>query len=334
MKPRAAVLLVCLASAGCLAAPASPTLPAPTAASPRAVRVQVIEEGLSVVREVPLEDYVRATAISEFAPAAGDMAIVERMLEVQAIISRTYAVSHLTRHAREGFDLCATTHCQLYEPLRLQTSRWAQAASDAVNHTVGVVLLFDGQPAQALYHADCGGHTSLPASVWGGTNRPYLVSLADDDAVAAGAHASWRYRITLGAMTQALNADPRTQIGGRLAALEIVSRDEAGRAERVAIKVEGAAADRLAAARLVRGEELRQILARAFGPRAVRSTWFDIQRDGAAFTFEGRGYGHGVGLCQAGALARIRAGSTPTQVLAYYYPGAVIQRTHQASSHE
>jgi stage II sporulation protein D len=336
MKSVAPVVLACLISTGCFKAPAAPALPARAGTAPRVVRVQVIEEGVPVVREVPLEDYVRATAISEFAPAAGDIAIVERMLEVQAIISRTYAISHLTRHAGEGFDLCATTHCQLYDSRRLQTSRWAQAASDAVDHTAGMVLWFDGQPAQALYHADCGGHTSLPASVWGGINRPYLVALADDDTVAADAHTGWRYRIALGAMTQALNADTRTQIDGRLGSLEIVSRDEAGRAERVAIKAEGSATDRLASVRMVRGEEFRQILARAFGPRAIRSTWFDVQRDDATFTFEGRGFGHGVGLCQAGALARVRAGSTPTEVLAHYYPGATIQRAHSASalSHE
>jgi stage II sporulation protein D len=192
-----------------------------------------------------------------------------------------------------------------------------------------MVLWFDGQPAVALYHADCGGHTSLPASVWGGTNRPYLVALADDDSVAAGAHASWQYRVALGPLAQALSADTRTQISGRLSALDIVSRDEAGRAERVAI-MSDSSPDRSGSVRLVRGEELRQILARAFGPRAIRSTWFDVRRDDATFTFEGRGYGHGVGLCQVGALARVRAGSTPAQVLAHYYPGATIQKTQSA----
>ena len=63
-----------------------------------------------------LEDYVRAAILSEFAPPAGDPGDIERMLEVQAIIARTYAASHLGRHQREGFDLCATTHCQLYQP--------------------------------------------------------------------------------------------------------------------------------------------------------------------------------------------------------------------------
>ena len=77
---------------------------------------------------------------------------------------------------------------------------------------------------------------------------------------------------------------------------------------------------------VVRGDEFRQVLSRAFGPRAIRSTLFDVRRTGATFTFSGRGYGHGVGLCQAGALARLRAGATPSDVVGYYYPGTALER--------
>ena len=120
---------------------------------------------------VPLEDYVEATILSEFAPANGDPATVERMLEVQALLGRTYAVGHLGRHAREGYDVCDRTHCQLYQPGRLTTSRWAPQGADAVRRTASQVLWFDGAPALAVYHADCGGRTSAAAEVWGGTVR-------------------------------------------------------------------------------------------------------------------------------------------------------------------
>ena len=180
-------------AAACVSRPVAPAVPTAAIALPRHVRVQFLEQGVTVVRDVPLEEYVQATAISEFAPAAGEFQTVERMLEVQTIISRTYAVSHLGRHAREGFDLCATTHCQLFEPRRLQTSRWAAASSEAVAQTAGVVLLFDRLPAQALFHADCGGYTSTSAAVWGGADRAYLVA-RPDDGVPPDAHARWQYR--------------------------------------------------------------------------------------------------------------------------------------------
>jgi stage II sporulation protein D len=271
-----------------------------------------------VVEDVPLEEYAQATALSEVAPAAGEVAAVERMLEVQTLISRTYAVSHLGRHSREGFDLCSTTHCQLFEPRRLLTSKWAAASLEAVTRTAGVILTFDRQPAQALFHADCGGYTSTASAVWGGADRPYLVARPDDGA-ASDAHAGWQYEVSLADLTVALD------VSGRLDAIEVVSRDDAGRAERIGLQPRaGRDAGAAGTSTVLRGDEFRQRLTRAFGPRALRSTKFDVRRNGAMFVFSGRGYGHGVGLCQAGAFARLRAGASPADVVRYYYPGVVV----------
>jgi stage II sporulation protein D len=176
-------------------------------------------------------------------------------------------------------------------------------------------LWFDGAPALAVYHADCGGRTSAAAEVWGGTVRPYLVSRADDGA-ASEAHASWRYEATAAAVRDALNADARTRVGRRLDRIQVLDRDAAGRAERIAIE----GTDE----RVVRGETLREVLSAAFGSRTIKSTWFDVGREGTAYVFEGRGFGHGVGLCQAGALARIRAGARLSGVIQQYFPGTTL----------
>lgn len=282
---------------------------------PALVRVGVTEGGRLTIRTVPIERYVEASILSEFAPAAGDADTVERMLEVQAVIGRTYAVAHLRRHVREGYDLCDRTHCQLFQPGRLTTSRWAPQAADAARRTKSEVLWFDGAPALAVFHADCGGRTSAAADVWGGTLRPYLVS-RPDDGPAGDAHAAWRYDAGLAAVQGALNADPRTRVGGRLDGIQVLDRDEAGRAAQVALH----GAER----RLVRGDALREVLAGAFGARSIRSTWFDVHREQGRIVFEGRGFGHGVGLCQAGALARIRAGANLSGVLQRYFPGTTL----------
>jgi stage II sporulation protein D len=319
--------ILIVASSACGTASITPQTPSATGVGPlpSSVRVQLLESGQSVIRDVPLEDYVRATVISEFAPAAGDVNAVERMLEVQAVISRTYAISHLGRHAKDGFDVCSTTHCQLYEPRRLQTSRWAAAATMAVERTVGEVLLFDRQPIQALFHADCGGYTSTSSSVWGGVDRPYLVA-RPDDGVASTAHADWSYEVAVDALTTALSSDPRTRVDGVLEAIDVLARDDAGRAERVAVRrrLDRGPADRTSVD--VRGDDLRQVLSRAFGPRTIRSTKFEVRRTGGLFSFSGRGFGHGVGLCQAGAFARVNAGATRDDVLRFYYPGAILKR--------
>ena len=276
------------------------------------MRVGTRDAGKLTIRRVPLEQYVQATILSEFAPAEGDPQTVERMLEVQAVISRTYVLAHQSRHAREGFDVCATTHCQLYQPGRLKTSRWAPLAAEAVRKTAGTILWYNGAPATVLFHADCGGRTSKAADVWGGVDRPYLVAIADDGP-AENAHATWRYESTRAAVQRAVNADPRTRVGSTLSGIEVLERDSAGRAERVALHG--------SQERIVRGDALRDVLGQAFGARTVKSTWFDVSRSGNSFVFDGRGFGHGVGLCQAGALARIRGGAKLAAILQKYFPG-------------
>src|SRR6476646_4594009 len=139
---------------GCSAPAGRAMLPPTKPSAPATIRVGIRNGNKLTIRKVPLEDYVQAAILSEFAPPSGEPAIVERMLEVQAVIGRTYALAHLGRHAAEGFDLCSTTHCQLSEPSRLRTSRWAPLAIEAVHQTAGRVLWFEAAPASALFHAD------------------------------------------------------------------------------------------------------------------------------------------------------------------------------------
>jgi len=282
---------------------------------PTHIRIGAKEANRVTIRKVPFEEYVQATVLSEFAPPAGDSATVERMLEVQAVIARTYALAQLGRHGADGFDLCSTTHCQLYDPSRLRTSRWAPQSKEAVEQTAGRVLWFDGAAAFVVFHADCGGRTSRADDVWGGVGRPYLTSILDDGP-AEGAHSAWKYEATRADVLRALNTDPRTRVGVRLERLQVLERDSAGRVERIALHG--------ASERIVRGEDIRGVLSAAFGARSIRSTWFDVRQVGQAFVFEGRGFGHGVGLCQAGALARIRAGQKLSTILQTYFPGTKI----------
>jgi stage II sporulation protein D len=312
-----AAIAVALLSPRCSAPATRATLPSARALEPAAIRVGVKDGNRITIRKVPIETYVQAAILSEFAPPNGDPDTVERMLEVQAVIGRTYALAHMNRHGSEGFDVCATTHCQLFEPSRLTTSRWAAQSQQAVRQTIATVLWFRNAPADTLFHADCGGTTSRADEVWSGVGQPYLVS-RQDDGPAAGAHATWRYESTGAAMIAALNKDARTRVGAALRGVQVLERDAAGRAERIAIQG--------SQEHVVRGEEFRDVLSQSFGARAVRSTWFDVRRTGTSYIFEGRGFGHGVGLCQAGALARIRAGVKLSAVLEQYFPGTRLVR--------
>jgi stage II sporulation protein D len=315
---RVLMMLSLTALAACGPGPVRVTMPGAVAVSktqvPATVRVQVLEGTGLVVREVPLEQYVETTALSEVHPDVADEAIAERLFEVQAILARTYAVANAGRHAKDGFDLCATTHCQLYEPARLTTSRWAAAAHEAARRTSGVLLWFGDRPAHAVFHADCGGHTSDAAAVWGGAPLPYLVGAPD---ACPTSHSEWSFETRTSTLRTALNADQRTAVGQTLEGVEIAGRDGAGRAE--LITLHGSRTF------VVRGEVFRDALTRAFGAKSLKSTLFSVKRVGDRFLFSGRGFGHGVGLCQAGALARIRAGASARDALLHYFPGTSLR---------
>ncbi|MBA2303256.1 MAG: SpoIID/LytB domain-containing protein [Acidobacteria bacterium] len=278
------------------------------------LRIQVGEDR-NAVRVIPLEEYVRGSVLSESAAPSGDPVVAGQMLQVQSIVARTYALANRGRHATQGFDLCSTTHCQLFQPSRLVTSRWVVAATEAVRVTRGRVLWHAGAAAVAVFHADCGGYTSTPRAAWGGTDRAYLNGFRDDGP-ADGVHATWTYAVESLRLREALNTDHRTRVGEWLDGITVLDRDASGRAETVALNGENE--------RLVRGDILRQVVTGRLGARTLRSTLFAVRRAGSSLVFDGRGHGHGVGLCQVGALACLRAGASPDDVLRRYYPGITL----------
>ncbi len=275
---------------------------------PRVVRVR----SAGRVTSVPLEDYVLATALSEVSPVNEAPATTARVFEVQAIIARTYVVAHLRRHADDGFDVCDTTHCQLYQPGRILTSRFAEVARAAVDATRGVVLTYGDRPAEALFHADCGGHTASANDVWGGPAVPYLTG--ENDEVPDETHRTWQISLAADRLRDALASGTRAQLGRHLLDIRVSQRDDSGRAEAIALHGDHVVT--------VRGESFRAAVTREFGPQALQSTHFEVARRGSEFVFSGKGYGHGVGLCQVGAAARARRGESVDEILAAYFPGA------------
>ncbi len=147
---------------------AAPTVPSATVVVPDRVLVRVAGQ----ITSVPLDDYVLGSVLAEVTPLDEPDAVVATIYEVQAIIARTYAVAQLGRHRAEGFDLCDTTHCQLYDPARVRSSRFAAAARAAVVETRGRILVYGTHAAEALFHADCGGATAAADAVWGGRSVP------------------------------------------------------------------------------------------------------------------------------------------------------------------
>jgi stage II sporulation protein D len=276
-------------------------------------RIKVRHNGR--VTSVPLEEYVLGSVLAEVSPVDEAVPTAERIFEVQAVIARTYAIAHLGRHRAQGFDLCDSTHCQLYDPARIKTSRFTAIARDAVRETSHEVLLYGSRPAEALFHADCGGSTTSADAVWGGPPVPYLKAASDEQPSLS--HRTWRFAVPFGKLRDALNRDRRSRVGKRLDAIDVVKRDASGRVATVALR-----GDRRV---VLRGDDLRAILNTTFGDRAVQSTKVTIVRTRDSFVFSGTGFGHGVGLCQAGAAARARRGQSVREIVAAYFDGVTVK---------
>jgi stage II sporulation protein D len=304
-----AALAIVVSVIGCVA----PEVPsAARGATPETVRVLTHGQ----IAAVSLEDYVLGSALSEVSPVGESPKTTLTIFEVQAIIARTYAIAHLGRHGSDGYDLCDGTHCQLYQPERIGPSRFTDVAREAVRRTEGTVLLYGSKPADALFHSDCGGHTADASAVWGGASVPYLEGAADR---APGlTHHVWTWTVPSTKLRAALDADTRSAVGARLQRIQVVSTDRSGRADE--IELAGTSTHQ------VRGEELRAIVNRVFGDRALQSTKFHVTKSGDTYRFDGAGFGHGVGLCQVGAAARARAGEAVTTILQAYYPGTSLAR--------
>lgn len=312
-KPASIALLAALVTtaAACEGARPSTLRVAPLAPQmriPRELKVRVSGRIVSVA----FEDYVAGTALSEVTPAGESPNVVERVYDVQTIVARTYAFAHLGRHRAEGFDLCDSTHCQLYEPSRLGTSRFAADVRRAVDRTAGEVLFYGARPIDALFHADCGGHTTSPEQVWGTAPLPYLRPASDR--APALTHRSWTLTLTREQLRTALNADPKTAVGRSLKSVKADPTDSSGRVSGVAVSGD----KRLD----IRSDEFRTVVNRQLGPKGIQSTRFTIRPTRTGYVLKGTGFGHGVGLCQLGALARARRDTPIDAILAVYFPGA------------
>jgi len=247
-----------------------------------------------VVR-VPLETYVARVIAGEAEPAAPDAA-----QQALAIAIRTFAIVNLRRHAKEGFDLCDTTHCQVP---RASTPATRQAALV----TAGRVLVYKGAPAVVFYSANCGGRSESADEVWPGINLPYLRPVDDD---VHGDDVPWTLDLTLERIQSALQTAGFS--GERLKGLTIDDRNASGRVSR--LRLDGLQPN------VITGSAFRT----AVGPATLRSTAFTIEGNGGVVRFTGRGYGHGVGMCAVGAARRARRGETAEAILSVYYPGLQI----------
>ncbi len=289
-----------------------------------------VGERLTVVNELALEEYLQGVVpweIGKQDPAA------HAALEAQAIAARTYAYKRLGRYPESGFDVYADVTDQVYQG----TTRTDSLANVAIRVTAGLVLWDQGEPIEAYYCSTCGGHTSRIEAVW---NKPAARTLRGrrDAGDAAGSYCSasphfrwsesWSGLQLERTLQQTLPHElgwPDTTAVGALLDLEIASRDDTGRVSELILRTTRGVFR-------VHGDRIRWVL-RPRDRAILRSTlfWLEIERRDRAIVRilgYGGGNGHGVGMCQMGAIEMARRGKSSSEILTHYYSGAEIRRLY------
>ena len=288
--------------------------------------LKFIVEGDKVraVNLVGMEDYLLSVISSEMKSSASP-----ELLKAHAVISRSWLLARMEDHAaHECFDVCADDHCQRYQGLTMAVG---DKVRKAIDETWGQVLRYQGQLCDTRYAKCCGGKTELFSTCWEDIDYPYLQCvddpwcdcendeilsqvLNDYDQQTKDFH-DWTVRYEPAELAALVRE--RTGIDfGEILALEDIERGPSGRIKY--LRIVGSKRSE------VIGKELK--IRRALSPSHLKSSAFSVERDPAgAFVLRGRGWGHGVGLCQIGAAVMAARGFDYRQILQHYYPGTDVE---------
>jgi stage II sporulation protein D len=280
---------------------------------------------LTAVNRVEMEEYLLGVVPREIGRVGPERF---EAAKAQAVAARTYAVRYLGRREALGFDVFATVQDQVYGGVGDEYD----LVSRAVRETEGEILTYAGQPIEAYYHSTCAGQTAAIEEVWNQAPVPYLRSVRDVDPRTGQAydHFSSRFRWeqrwsadeleTILARTLADSLRSGMSSVGELRDLEVLERTGSGRIRR--LRITTSTGDFI-----VGGDRIRWIFLTPAGA-LLNSSRFDvaIRRGPGGEPVEvvatGGGWGHGIGMCQVGAMGRAEAGQDYRTILQAYYTGA------------
>jgi stage II sporulation protein D len=283
-------------------------------------------EGLLVVNRVRMDDYLKGVVPLEIGTRAlADLAAAE----AQAVAARSYAYMHLAGAGRP-YDMAATVADQVYGGASAETS----VGTQAVDGTAGLLLQYDGRVVSAPYHATCGGSTAEPGDAWRSGREPYLQRVSDEIPGTGRYYCDWapRFRWTqsysatelresIARYVRALPGGGGGGSVGRVRAVTVTDVTPAGRVATLTVETDRGSWQ-------LRGNEIRSALRTSSG-EILYSTYFSLYaapgtNEVQSVLLRGGGNGHGVGMCQAGAIGRARAGQDFRTILRTYYPGTTV----------
>jgi len=309
---------------------------------------------VTVINELSLDEYLYGVVASEMSPSWPLEA-----LKAQAVAARNYALATMGKHTAYGFDLCSTEHCQAYKGMEKENAN----IIEAVDSTAGKILTYEGKVITAFFHSTSGGHTEDSENIWG-TRTEYLRGM-DDQYSLGSPNDNWVLDMSKTEISEKLakaNAGVGEVVDmrilevspyGRVLRLEVKGTQDTKVFEKEKIRtilgtttlksiwyklktdadvfVNGSM---LEPAR--QGRASSMYVASSGGVTKIGSTPRKVSVKGmsssqayntvpAVYIFEGKGYGHGLGMSQYGAKGMAEAGNNYIEILEYYYKGAKVQ---------
>lgn len=317
------------------------------------LRLVVHEGKVYAINELPVEDYLTSVISSEMSATSS-----LELLKAHAVISRSWLLAQIRNRKQQQeqgngffsfikkdnelirwydredhtiFDVCADDHCQRYQGITKQT---APQVREAVRQTKGEVLISGDEICDARFSKCCGGQTEEYRYCWENITKPYLISVPDpycntndktilrevlnDYDQETQDFYTWQVRISKDRVRQLLKEKLNLDLGS-IVTMEALERGKSGRISR--LKIIGTERS------FTIGKELE--IRRALSDTHLYSSAFDVEEDGDDFILNGRGWGHGVGLCQIGAAVMGTKGFKYNEILLHYYKNTDIKKLYR-----
>ena len=268
--------------------------------------IRTPDNHITVVNNINVEDYIKGVLyheVSHFWPMEA--------LKAQAVAARTYALYSIN-HGPKPYDVTNDIYSQVYGGRDSERYR----TDLAVDHTRGQVLTYQGKIIPAYFHATCGGATEDAKELW---NIPDLPPFRGVPCAFCkdSPHMHWKKNFRLRDIQNTLNV--RGYKVGTIQKISVIDRD---RSERIShLKIIQKNGEEL----IIKGKDFRDVM----GPNVLMSNNYEIVIQGYFVDFMGKGWGHGVGMCQWGALGMARQQFNYKQILAYYYPQSELIDYHE-----
>lgn len=278
--------------------------------------ISLLHKKTGEVEQVKLDEYL-CNVVSAEMPATFE----QEALKAQAIVARTYTIYKILNKKHDNADICDdSTCCQAWISKDDRLAKWEenqresnwQKICSAVNETSGKIITYENKPIDAFFHSNSGGITEVPVNVWGGTGYPYLQSV---ETSGENTYTQYASEVTL-SQEELINKlkEKYSDISIDFANSEDIKILEYTESTRVKTVKFG-------------NHEISGVEARTlFG---LKSTNFEISRDGNNIKFSVKGYGHGVGMSQTGADSMAKNGSGAEEIIKHFYTGVEITEVNK-----